>query len=302
MPGELKVISLKPPKKEKKSEEDKDEGCCDGYSRPAPLELGNLADIQLFLRSSTYSLDVSMAKSGFVIKTKDSRVAPDTKEAAVAELILNQGLTEKVAVAALEKAASNNKTLHLLVKAAGPYAANMIQEGPGAPAHPDFPTGYDPMANGRYPTENPVQFGLPVHDLQTNMNDRSKYNPNEEPDQNMIKAVSEAARTGQQEVFDTAMLGGLLKSVRDDTVIDRYLSDLMKGMNALGRLLFSFYWHQDNFADRYGKGDLDEIQDGLRNAFESTGEILLTLKARKVDPGLDEGLSSGDDLEDVANV
>ncbi len=76
----------------------------------------------------------------------------------------------------------------------------------------------------------------------------------------------------------------------------------MKGMNALGRLLFSFYWHQDQFGERYGKADLSLIEDGLRNAFDAAGEILLTLKAKTINAALDEGLGDDQNLENVANV
>jgi hypothetical protein len=57
------------------------------------------------------------------------------------------------------------------------------------------------------------------------------------------------------------MIGGMLKAVRQDTLVDRYLGDLMKGVDKLGRLLFMFYWHQEEFADRYGKSDLPELED-----------------------------------------
>jgi hypothetical protein len=114
----------------------------------------------------------------------------------------------------------------------------------------------------------------------------------------MITA-QQAAQTGQREVFDTAMLGSLLKAVRQDSMVDRYLSDLMKGMDRLGRIYFQFLWHGEEFEDRYGKQDLPELEDGMRNSFESMGDIIHKLKQKSVEPFAESG--SDVDLGSIAN-
>jgi hypothetical protein len=93
-----------------------------------------------------------------------------------------------------------------------------------------------------------------------------------------------AAQTGQREVFDTAMIGTMLRAVRDDGLVDRYMGDLTKGLDKLGRILFMFYWHGDRFADRYGKADMPELEDSLRNAFEMLGDVILFLKQKTIEP------------------
>jgi hypothetical protein len=62
----------------------------------------------------------------------------------------------------------------------------------------------------------------------------------------------------------------------------------MKAVDKLGRLLFMFYWHQEEFADRYGKADLPELEDSIRNAFETLGDVVLFLKEKTIEPGLDD--------------
>jgi len=62
----------------------------------------------------------------------------------------------------------------------------------------------------------------------------------------------------------------------------------MKSVDKLGRLLFLFYWHQDDFKERYGKNSLPEMEDSLRNAFESLADIVLFLKEKTIEPRLDE--------------
>jgi hypothetical protein len=59
----------------------------------------------------------------------------------------------------------------------------------------------------------------------------------------------------------------------------------MKALDKLGRILFMFYWHQEEFEDRYGKQDLPELEDSLRNAFEVLGDVVLFLKEKTVGGG-----------------
>ena len=101
--------------------------------------------------------------------------------------------------------------------------------------------------------------------------------------QGVMSTAQNAAGEGKKEVFDTAMIGTLLKSVRQDSLVDRPLGDLMKAINSLGRILFLFYWHQEEFEDRYGKSDMPELEDSLRNAFEALGDVTLFLKENTIE-------------------
>jgi hypothetical protein len=138
--------------------------------------------------------------------------------------------------------------------------------------------------------------------------DRSVYNPNPMYDKGVlgkmperdIQQILDAANSGQKEVFDTAMIGGMLRAVRDDSLVDRYMGELTKGLDKLGRILFMFYWHGDRFADRYGKADMPELEDSLRNAFEMLGDVILFLKQKTIDPYPDAN-SQNVDLSAVAN-
>ena len=73
----------------------------------------------------------------------------------------------------------------------------------------------------------------------------------------------------------------------------------MKGMDRLGRILFTLYWHGEEFAERYGAEEMPELEDALRNAFESVGTILLELKKKTIDANPDEGTNV--DLGPLAN-
>jgi hypothetical protein len=175
------------------------------------------------------------------------------------------------------------------VKKANP-TANLINGAPGSPGFLEPIRGSELTMSGAVPTQMSMDTFQPVPDMSANKTDRTKYDPRIQPDHTALRNVHEAARTGQKEVFDTAVLGGLLKTVKDDSMVDRYFGVMMKCLDRLGRILFNFYWHQDAFADRYGKADIGAMEDSLRNTFESLGDLLLDLKARKVGGFADDGI------------
>ena len=99
-----------------------------------------------------------------------------------------------------------------------------------------------------------------------------------------------------KEVFDTAVIAGLVKSMRVPELIESYIGDLVVGMDRLGRMLFLFYWHNDEVADTYGDTELTELEDNLRNTFSGLGDLVLFLKQKTIEPTIalvgDKGLSS----------
>jgi len=119
---------------------------------------------------------------------------------------------------------------------------------------------------------------LAIPDLRATLTDRSIYRSSPDYDTpSALRIALQAAQTGQKEVFDTSALGGLLKTMKQDTLVDRYLGGLMKGMDNLGRIYFQMLWHREQFEERYGKDDLPELEDSVRNAFEATPLQLRTV-------------------------
>lgn len=115
--------------------------------------------------------------------------------------------------------------------------------------------------------------------------------------QKSVQQAQQASAAGQKEVFDTSMMAGMLKTVRQDSLVEKHLGSLVEALDALGRLLMNFYWHQEEFEDRYGKSDLPEMEDSIRNSFESLGDITLFLKEKTVESPFDSGEIS---LEETA--
>lgn len=279
-------------------------GYGDGSDEP-PIRPGDLTDIDNLIGQKTAALKVASTGGGDV-SINGERPVP--KLAALSDLILTHGLREKQARTVLARADAE-RVFRCRIKYADQYYAHQ-KSGPNAPSMPEPYAGADPMTGDDRPTMQPFEENVRVPDMSAMHTDREVYRPQgpppdyqrgggpPKPDSDAQQMAMHASQTGQKEIFDTAMIGGLLKAVRDDNLVDRYMGDLMKGMDRLARVLFLFYWHNEKFADRYGQSEMVELEDGLRNAFEAMGDIVLFLKQRSIDPHPDD--MGNPDLGDIA--
>ncbi len=270
-------------------------GC--GESEDPPLLPGTLADAQLEIMGKTAALEVYHNGTEVVI----NKAAAMTPIKALVTLVEHHGLREDAAREILKTAAAKRKYSGR-IKYANPYGSPMmINDAPGAPTDPGPVMGGETIMGSSVPTQLGIDMAMPVSGMSASQTDRQIYNPNTQLDNKAIQQVMEASQTGQKEVFDTAMIGSMLRAVRDDSMVDRYMGELTKGLDKLGRILFMFYWHGDRFADRYGKADMPELEDSLRNAFEMLGDVILFLKQKTIEPYPEEA-GADIDLSNVANA
>jgi hypothetical protein len=286
VPKGYKLLVLRKPSKSDSDLPDLSER---GSSEPSPIRPGNFVDAELAIMKKTAEL--SVWSDGLEVEINRKRMQP--KQAFIA-LVQNHGLREQQARTILKQADRKGKVRYRVKYAEWIKQAQdpMLGFGPGAPSIPEPPMGSASILGGSVPAQYEQQQELKVPGME--MGNPQDYNPADVPDPMAMQAVQSAAQTGQKEIFDTAIIGSMLKAVRQDTMVDRYLSDLMKGMDRVGRILFMFYWHQDDFADRYGKMDMPELEDSLRNTFESVGDLVLFLKQKSIDPYPEEGNISVD--------
>jgi hypothetical protein len=123
---------------------------------------------------------------------------------------------------------------------------------------------------------------------------RDIYNPDPKLDRKAIDMAMSAARTGQKDVFDAGVITSLVKTIDVGALTDKYLANLMLGLDRVGRILFMYYWHHDKFVDRYGQEEMSELEDSLKNTFKSVGDVVLFLKKKMADP---DQLSTGTDIK-----
>ena len=297
IPSDYKVIKVK----EKNDTSRKDDSpftfmpCCDSKpfqsgsrSDPSPIQLGDLANAQLMLYEKMASVKVQDTGTDFYIQSATHGNHRLKKVAAVIHLVADHGLSEKQARVMLKEAsavAKHNDAKTYFIKHAAPFNNSVLEGGPNTPGFPEPFYGQEPVGRGMYPARYPEEYTSLVPGMDSNLTDPKIYDPFYMPDPKAMQAGQQASQSGQKEVFDTAMISGLLKTVRQDGLVDRYLGDLMKALDKLGRILFLFYWHQEEFEDRYGKQDLPELEDTLRNAFEVLGDLVLFLKEKTVQGG-----------------
>jgi hypothetical protein len=305
IPDNFKFLKLKDPPKPKKNDENDgcELNCCksvdpvgwdtDG-SETKPIVPGDISDIQLLFSEKTSSMKIWGDHSEVVIQTEKMGRQRLPWRQGMFSLIRDHGFDEKTASEMLRQAQVKSDGVKAIpvqfrVKYAGYYPSGDLQSGgPYAPPMPSPNYGSESVGYNSVNAIYPQTEHMPVPGLDSSQTDPRIYDPFLMPDQDAVSTAQQAGQQGQKEVFDTAMVSGMLKAVRQDSLVDRYLGDLMKATDKLGRLLFMFYWHQEEFAERYGKNALPELEDSLRNSFEAIGDVVLFLKEKTVEPGLDE--------------
>jgi hypothetical protein len=298
LPAECRILRLADPRP-REEVEDNECGCMPsvlrwlpGASEDPPIRPGDLSDLQLMILQKTASLKIIPAGSEMLIN--DLRL---TKRSALFHLVCDHGFRETAAKALLKQAEARRGARFRVKYAegygAGPYQPSYNQsfeqyetgQGPGAAYGFPEPNQGQEGGFGQYASTYPQEEQIPVPALQAQNTDQTIYDMSQPPPEPIsMQVAQQAAGNGQKEVFDTAVLGNLLKTVRDESLVDRYLGDLLKALDRTLRMLFLFYWHGEQFQDRYGKADMPELEDTLRNAAEVLGDLVLFLKTKTVGP------------------
>ena len=291
VPRGYKLLKVEPSKTDEvRQEASKNEPmpCCpgdDGASDPPPIRPGNILDAELNIMSQLSQRVHARTKDASTVQIGDQMMSYNR---ALVHLVADHGLREKAAREVIKQAGElHGHEYTFFIKHAQPFQGDpyLTHGGPTAPTDPGplMSSGNEMGWSG--PTMTESEYTLPVEGMIPKDNrDAYDVRPSAVGEPMDFDMVQKATNSGQQEVFDTAMIGSMLKAVRDDTMIDQYIPDLIKGMDRLGRILFMFYWHGSQFADRFGKQDMPELEDSLRNTFESLGDVVLFLKQKTIEP------------------
>jgi hypothetical protein len=301
IPSSVKFLKLSEPQKSKPGELMPD--CThDSRSDMPPIQLGKIDDIQLLFYEKTAQLKVHNTGTDIYINSPVGQESM-TKKAALWHLVSVHGLREKIAREIISQTDQKGQAIYR-IKYANGYGTekqaqpsrSVLQGGPSAPIFDDYAEErsveqYGPSTS--VPTHYGAESVYRLNNMSSDQTDPGVWDPWQNFEagdfQASLQTAQQAAMSGQKEVFDTSMISGMIKSVRQDSLVERHLSDLMKALDSLGRLLFNFYWHQEEFEDRYGKADLPELEDSLRNSFEALGDISLFLKEKTVESPFDQG-------------
>jgi len=281
-PQGTKALKIKDLPKKEKEDYPVAVPCCSDTdsSDPPALRPGNHVDLQMGIYKTSEELKVH--NNGTEAVVNGTRMSPT---GALISLVRTYGLREKAARELL-KEAQLKRGIKCRIKLAQPYG--MLAYPPTAPGFPPQEIGTDDFMGSQMPaTYGPDITEMPIDGMQGLPEEPSMSAP---PEPMMANQLMQASQTGQKEVLDSSMLSTLLKATQNETLIDKHLPNLMKGLDSLGRLLFNMYWHHDKFEDRYGGNNLPELTDAMRNAFESLGDVTLELKQKTIEPYPDEGV------------
>jgi len=248
-----------------------------GDSKPA-----NIAQIEQLLLRTGKVLPLKLYSSGTEYQVKTSSVTGKLASytEALKELIFNHGIHGEEA----EKLLKAGNARYRIVYAPGyPKMAkqadnSLLNSAPGAPAWNTPPMSNDPYLG--VPTGGDMRNEQRITGMSSFDTDPEIYNPDPKLDRSVMDMINQAAQTGQKEVLDTAMLGGLLKTTDSNGMVDKYISDLILGMDRVGRILFLFLKYHEKFEDRYGTEDMVELEDSLRNTFKALGDLVMFLKQK----------------------
>ena len=303
------------------AENNKELPCCgplQGGSVAPPIRPGNLADVQLHIMNQNFKPHSEAEKTDKEAAAIELGEPKHLKTALANEFPLMTLSVDGPTVTVNEKSLHHRDALIHLVRDHG-FREKEARELMGRAQHRSrfafhVKYGYAGQSSSPYLTDSQIaspayneptpESGNFMHDsvatrysdtqieevpgLSGRLTDPQIYNPNPKYDRPIggqeADSMQQAGDTGQAAVFDASAIGSLLKAVRDDTMVDRFMPNLLKGLDSLGRILFMFYWHGDRFADRFGKQDMPELEDALRNSFEGLGDVIIFLKQKSIEP------------------
>ena len=234
-----------------------------------PIEPGNAASLDQWLLQVTTPLKV--VKSGgdywFGSINERRRLNPDE---ALEHLIVGWGLRKEAAEHILANAGGLNSKWY--VKKAEATATV------SAPGFPPYTAEYDSLIGS--PAQRPQYNEVPVLGMRSQPRKRNDYRLS---DDNEVKTLLQAAKDGRKDVFDVGNLTQLVKATDISELIDDFQPDMIRGLDRVGRVYYLFFWHYDAFNERYGKQDVLDLEESLRNVFKSLGDLVLFLKQKTIE-------------------
>lgn len=250
------------------------------------FQLGTLVDVnEAMIKSSFHKLTVASDDGMEYYFRFDDNYAtrPVSYKKAYVTLVTRFGLPVGTSEELLKEAQSKYKARRLIKMAQMPsQLVGVDMPQPGDQSAMTDPYSGLPMYNMPYEQDmggsmtgmpqppQPDQYGINI-------------GGEAEMDAGAQNLAVQAAQAGQKNIFDHASIGGLAKVYDTGAVIDSYVPELMKALDRLGRILFLYYWKNEDFAERYGTNDIAEMEDLIRSVFKSFGELVLKLRKKSID-------------------
>lgn len=95
-----------------------------------------------------------------------------------------------------------------------------------------------------------------------------------------VTNARDLANAGQKQIFDTSTIATLAKYVSPENKVHTYMQDFVSCLDKLGRMLFLIYWETDKFEDMYGRSEVPELVELIKNVFKNLGDAIIFLKRK----------------------
>jgi hypothetical protein len=217
-------------------------------------------------------------KSGpgyFVVRADNKTSLELSKFASEIFLMGECGFNEKTSKNALDLADSKGMA-DLFYMPLDKSATSLSFENP-----PEFYQGFDSSFNVPTETSQSVEVisdSDKPHDPKSRVGDSVKFTDVKNLDTHTPESLAQLAdQTGESSLFDHGMVGTLSKTYDSSILIEKYLVDLEKGLDKLGRILFLFYWKPEDFSSLYGSDDQSNLESMLLFNFKSLGDLVIEL-------------------------
>lgn len=215
------------------------------------------------------------------INFKDERTQPLHKHAAIKYLTLEHKIEGSQAITLIKQAseAKHGRKQFRVIHAAdaGIFDKNASSINNMA----DYGTSVNPPFNGgpRGKRENATTYKTRTGTGRPLSGPMDASNQPIMP-QSVIDKATQASEAGITEVFNVEVMRGLIDVADIAQLKKGYLAKMVKGMDATGRILFLYYWHQDKFEETYGMNDTQKLENTLRSVFQSMGDLILFLREK----------------------
>lgn len=101
-------------------------------------------------------------------------------------------------------------------------------------------------------------------------------------DDGALKRIDDASKTDVKELFDTQLMTELAKSAYSVDKAKEYLPIIARALDRICRTLVMFYWHNEDFEEKYGKQNIPQLEDALKDNIQSLGSLITYLKDKTV--------------------
>ena len=256
------------------------------------ITVGTMASLDQQLFENGFN-KIEVAYDGTDFSVSDDSGTEDrlSKKEACLNLVFKHGMGVRDVDEILSRASTSHKPCSVLAKEAQLVGVNMpmpVPPGPGSdpitgmgiPMEQPFAVAQEGNLTGVPATQDPTAPGFAVGgQAEADLNGQGGGGV---LPQEVMDLADQASQAGQKHVFDQSTIAGLAGLYDIGYAIDMYVPELIKSLDRIGRILFIFYWKNDEFAERYGEQDLSQMEDLLRNVFKSFGSLVLKLQEKAV--------------------